>query len=183
MKWKMIKLLLPLLVMAFVVPMIMPGPNGHPVMTWQDWLPSTASVQHWHATLTSMWNRIAGSVEQTTGLDVAPAPTQLYKWKDANGNWHFTDRADMVDSNAARAPLPTAVNTMAPPPVIKHDATTSIWSQGSNPHALPAQTSSQSSFSLPLPATIPADKIPQLIDDAKKLQQISDDRAKQLDDL
>jgi len=170
MKWKMIKLLLPLLVIVFVVPTILPGPNGRPVMTWKDWLPNAASVQHLHGTLLSAWSRVAGGIEKTTGLDVAPEPAHIYKWKDANGNWHFTDRADKADSSATHERLPATVNSMAPPPPsASSEQTTS--------------TPSQHSFPLPLPTTVPVDKIPQLIDDAKNLQKISDDRAKQLDDL
>jgi hypothetical protein len=169
MKWKMIKLLLPLFMLVFVVPMIMPGPNGKPVMSARDWLPNSASIEHVRANLLSWWRRISTSVEQNTGLDVAPEPEQLFKWKDANGTWHFTNRADQASKDAHKQALPTATNTMAPPPVVERDHESS--------------TSTGPSIPLPLPTTIPADKIPQLIDDAKKLQKLSQDRAGQLDNL
>ena len=170
MKWKIFKLMLPLLFMVFVLPMIMPGPKGRPVMTWQDWLPNAASIQRWQSELMSLWNRTATNIEQKTGLDVAPAPAQLYKWKDEHGKWHFTDRADMASKSATREHMPATVNSMAPPPVIpRSDETESA--------------ASSSSLPLPLPTTVPVDKIPQLIDDAKKLQKISDERTSQLDDL
>lgn len=169
MKWKMIKLLLPLVVLVFVVPMIMPGPNGKPVMTVNDWLPGFASIERTRATLLSWWRRFTTGVEQNTGFDVAPEPEQLFKWQDANGTWHFTNRANQAAAGAQKQALPTATNTMAPPPVVErgHDS----------------ESSPTPSMSLPLPATIPVDKIPQLIDDAKKLQKLSQERATQMDDL
>jgi hypothetical protein len=173
MKWKMIKLILPLFMLVFVMPMIMPGPNGKPVMSIHDWLPKPTSIERVRANLLSWWRRATNSVEQTTGLDIAPEPEQLFKWKDANGTWHFTNRAGMASKDAQKQALPTATNTMAPPPVVvrEHD----------NDHETSASPSP--SIPLPLPTTIPVDKIPQLIDDAKKLQKLPQDRAGQLDNL
>jgi hypothetical protein len=171
MKWKMIKLLLPLIMLVFVVPMIMPGPNGKPVMSFKDWLPNSASVERVRTSLLSWWHRISNVVEQNTGLDVAPEPAQFFKWQDANGTWHFTNRADMASKDAQRQALPTATNTMAPPPVVERER-----DHDSEP-------SPKASMPVPLPTTIPVDKIPQLIDDAKKLQKISQERATQIDDL
>jgi hypothetical protein len=170
MKWKMIKLLLPLFMLVFVVPMIMPGPNGKPVMSIKDWLPKSASVERARANLQSLWRRITTSVEQNTGLDVAPEPEQLFKWKDANGSWHFTNRAGMASKDAQKQALPTVTNTMVPPVMDSEDDHES-------------STSTSPSVPLPLPTTIPVDKIPQLIDDAKKLQKLSQDRAQKIEDL
>jgi len=179
MKWKMIKLLLPLIMLVFVVPMIMPGPNGKPVMSINDWLPNSASIERVRTNLQSWWRRTTNTIENTvenkTGVDieVAPEPEQLFKWQDANGIWHFTNRADMAGKGAQKQALPTATNTMAPPSVVARER--------DDDHE--SSTSPSPSVALPLPATIPADKIPQLIDDAKKLQKLSQDRAEKIEDL
>lgn len=169
MKWKMIKLFLPLLMLAFVVPMIMPGPNGKPVMSINDWLPNATSIERVRSGVMSYWNKLTAGIEKNTGLDVAPEPEQIFKWQDANGSWHFTNRANMASKDAQKQALPTATNTMAPPPTVERDHD--------------SDTNTKPSIPLPLPTTIPVDKIPQLIDDAKNLQKLSQDRAKQMDDL
>jgi hypothetical protein len=169
MKWKMIKLFLPLFMLVVVVPMIMPGPNGKPVMTYKDWLPNSASIERVRTSLLSWWRHFTTSVEQNTGLDVAAEPEQFFKWQDANGTWHFTNRADMASKDAQKQALPTATNTMAPPVFVERD-------HESAPPPAP-------SIPVPLPTTIPADKIPQLIDDVKKLQKTSQERATQIDDI
>jgi hypothetical protein len=169
MKWKMFKLLMPLLMLVFVVPMILPGPNGKPAMSPADWLPSASSIERSRATLLSWWRRATTGLKENTGIDVTPEPEQLYKWQDANGTWHFTNRADKAASDAQRQAMPTATNTMAPPPVVERDHESAAAPRPSLP--------------LPLPTTVPVDKIPELIDDAKKLQKLSQDRAREINDI
>lgn len=112
MKWKALKLFLPLLLLGFVVPMIMPGADGKPVMSYQDWLPDEASldslqrkakrgVQVLSEALDSSTEAAGGdSPELFESLgeltDKALSSKQVYKWKDEFGQWHFTDDAGLA---------------------------------------------------------------------------------------
>ncbi len=70
----MIKLLVLVLIGAVVAPLVIKGPDGKPMMAWQDFFSSTPT--------TAYISPSKGSSSLTT----------VYKWKDADGQWHFSDK-------------------------------------------------------------------------------------------
>lgn len=161
MYFKLLRLVLPLLVLVFVLPMIMPGPDGKPVMNWRDWLPDKSTIAP-----------VADVLEDTNGAG-QPATQAFYRWQDEQGRWHFSDSpppdtvlADQANAGLAEQ-LPVVTNRM--------DAL---------PQAEPEQaaTTSTDSGGLPFsPTTVPLQDIPKLIEDAKKVQQLVDKRYQEID--
>lgn len=70
----MIKLLLLALVGVLVAPMFIKGPDGEPIVTLQDVVP-TASSESAYVSPSSSSSKL----------------TTVYKWQDENGQWHFSD--------------------------------------------------------------------------------------------
>jgi hypothetical protein len=70
-------LLLVLVVGGFVVPMLVTGPDGQPIMKPADWLPD--------------FKRSSGSIDGVPTVGRSPATSgKLYKWQDENDRWHFS---------------------------------------------------------------------------------------------
>ena len=69
----MIKLMVLALIGAVVAPMLIKGPDGRPLMSWQDFFSSP-------------------SKPSGTGVSSSSGLTTVYKWQDDEGNWHFSDR-------------------------------------------------------------------------------------------
>lgn len=167
-KGLLIKLAIMLVVFVVVIPMIVPGPNGKPVMSLADWLPDFRAIE---AKISAFIRDTGDSVQKKTGVDVGIERPKMYKWKDQHGNWQFSDNPADVPvhiRNAQKVDLPDVANSMQAPPKID------FGDSGAN---------SKSKGALPLPMTISPAKIPQLIDEAKNLQQTANQRAAQLNDL
>lgn len=77
------KLLILMLLVACVAPLVIPGPDGDPIMTLDDWKPTIpTSVDE------------AGSQLLSTGKRAIPSGQKaVYRWQDENGSWHFSDEA------------------------------------------------------------------------------------------
>lgn len=66
------KIIFVVLVVAFVAPMFIKGPDGEPIMTLSDWVPETPDVS-----------------SMSPGADQSQA---FYRYQDEQGNWQYTDR-------------------------------------------------------------------------------------------
>jgi hypothetical protein len=169
MKFKMVMMVITLLVIGVVMPMLMPGPDGKPMMTWRDWLPDTSKLNAVVGKAQEIVYDANELVSEKAGISVGAERPKLYKWKDEHGNWHFSDQASPTALDQVVEALPQATNSMSPPPVINF---------GEQERA-----ASRNAPNLPLPTTVPLDKIPKLIEDAKNVQKLADDRAKQFSKL
>ncbi|MGK0441618.1 MAG: hypothetical protein ACJA0N_001419 [Pseudohongiellaceae bacterium] len=174
--WKYFRILLPLFVIAFAVPMIMPGPDGKPVMSVKDWVPDQTTFSKIKNKVKDVINQAA---DQTAKLSNSTADSvtaksdhfldrknQLYKWKDKHGRWQFTDRFDQVPEYALAQlqvdKMPKAVNTMVAPPIVEAQA----------------EVNNQQPFG---DGKIGIDKLPQLVDEAKKVKAMMEERNKKLE--
>ncbi|GLQ33566.1 DUF4124 domain-containing protein [Litoribrevibacter albus] len=69
-----IKLMLLAVVGAVVAPMFLKGPDGKPIMDVTDFAPSASSESAY-----------------VSASETSSKLTTVYKWKDENGQWHFSD--------------------------------------------------------------------------------------------
>lgn len=153
MKLKLLRLFLPLFIIVFALPMIIPGPDGEPVMSLDDWLPSADPIKK--------------SVEQLT-----PQSTKtMYKWQDENGQWHFSDKAGDVPEQVIEQNVPEVVNSME-----------ALSSSEKNSEKTSVELKVPDGFQFS-PTTVPLQDIPELIDEAKKARAMLEDRQKQLEEL
>lgn len=128
----------PLLLLGFVVPMIMPGADGKPLMSYQDWLPDKNSVdalqrkakqgaQALYSVLESGAQAVetqspalSSTLEILNGSELSSQ--KVYKWQDEFGQWHFTDDPAVALQRGANSSeveqqiLSYSENTMPAPP-------------------------------------------------------------------
>jgi len=89
----------------------------------------------------------------------------VYRWKDEKGNWHFSDKPN---EKTEKVILDSSKITVLPS--FKKDANKTEITSNKN----------ESSFSIPTPTTIAPDKIKDLIQDANNIQNLIDNREKQI---
>lgn len=123
-KWKVLRLFLPLLVAGVVVPLVMPGPDGRPVMSLSDWLPERAIMEPVEQLLARL--RRVNDSEPATIL----APEVVYKWRDEAGMWHFTDDPKSVPAGVVPQALPAVANEMPAPEMSPRPGVPSAGSPG-----------------------------------------------------
>ncbi len=90
-----------LIIVAVAAPFFIKGPDGRPLMTLDRFKrthdinpPSTKQIKQWgrntRRKAENVYNRMRPELktEEITG----PPTETLYKWKDADGVWHYTDK-------------------------------------------------------------------------------------------
>jgi len=98
--------------------------------------------------------------------------TAVYRWKDANGHWQFSDAAPS-NTNAEQILVDTHLNSdIAPPAPV---ARTPEPSNRSGQAIFIGESNKPS-----IGTTVSPDKIGQLIDDANNVQNLLDNRDQQL---
>lgn len=172
MKFRVTMLLIVLIIMTVVLPMTIPGPDGKPVMTAEDWIPDVNGITNGVGEkIREMLYSASDAVESNTGVNVGMERPQMYKWQDENGNWHYSDRADMTAKNQTTEAMPKIKNSMGAPPDID------FGERGT------ARSGAGGGGSIPLPLSVRPDRIPELINNAKNVQKLADDRATKINQL
>ena len=109
--------------------------------------------------------------EPDKGTESTNSTRQMYyKWQDENGSWHFGDNPpEGVTLH------PVSVDTAAN--VIQSVKINRPEEQQRSTNTAPTTPG------LPVPLTVDPTQVEQMIEDAENVQQLLDDRQKQLDDL
>ncbi len=175
------KLMMFSLVGMVAAPMFIIKPDGKPMMTASDWMPSKSTINKVVSKFDSVVNSATnGEVaisqdSEQLGQDVIPefAPPgsgKIYSWKDAKGVMHFSEQPPPSDIKTARVRNQTTnVNVIKSVKVPKAEDNSAQYGGGG-----------QFKFALPTPTTIPVSQIPKLVNDAKRLQEVADKRGEAL---
>jgi hypothetical protein len=114
-------LLMLVLIFAVLLPMMIKGPNGQPIMALEDWLPDSYTLL---ANLPLSLTEVVqlGSDEpasrtatQADAIKLSANSGQIYKWQDQQGRWHFSSEKPVLDVNAQLEQLPELENVMEAP--------------------------------------------------------------------
>jgi len=84
-----IKLIVVLLI-ALLAPMIIPGPDGKPIMSIDDWIPRDL-ISSIGNQLDSAGGKLSGAVEGAGVAKDAVKGSSIYRWRDAQGVLHYSD--------------------------------------------------------------------------------------------
>ncbi|AWF80407.1 hypothetical protein BTJ40_06055 [Microbulbifer sp. A4B17] len=170
-----------LLLVGVVLPMVLPGPDGKPIMSPSDWLPQKPDISAIRETgeraVQSMRKTTQESVSKieelatSSGLipqeDSARQTSEVFTWKDKDGNWHFSDNVPEGLDSHVRIHRVKPLNTVTAndPIELKTDSVD--------------QGSSTSTNELPTHHT----SLSKLLEDTKAIEQKSLERQKVLDSL
>ena len=156
-----LKMMVFLLVAAFVGLFFIDGPNGQPIMTIDDFIPTVP-------------DSISDLKPETP--DLAPSgPTKVYKWKDENGIWQFSNQEVDSKGNAVEVmELDGDINIMPAIdiPAPSQEQVTKQSRPKSNLSKLPSGLT-----------TVEPEKIAEMMDTINGLQDTIDQRKKDLDSV
>ena len=131
-KWTLIFVV----VFAVVVPMLLKGPDGRPIMSLNDWMPASDNFDQMvdqarsHVGLDDNMQPAQGDALPATTSDeqvlssqqLDKSPTvlssssgKMYKWQDENGKWHFSSQKPMLTTGVSVEDLPDVENVIDTP--------------------------------------------------------------------
>jgi len=165
------KLILLALVALLALPMFMVKPNGERMMSWKDWLPDGKALD----TAADKLRAAANSNPDFSDVPSLKGSSKMYSWKDERGVMHFSEEPPPESIQDAKVrDLPKEVNLMAAVKPRKRDGQSEGAAAGGQ---------GKGGFDLAFPTTVPVKDIPKLVDDAKKLQALADQRTSALEEL
>lgn len=174
------KILCFVLVAGLFLPLFIVGPNGEPIMRITDWLPTEKtldSVQDQTQRVIDGASRIGLGSSTNEGDIKTPSKRtaskkSIYKWQDESGTWHFSNTPPGDNTYPVSVEsIPEIQNSL---PAV--DVSSAAGASGTSKPAA-------GRFRLPSPTTISPGDIPKLFDDAKAIQEKSNNRQKMLNDL
>lgn len=199
-----VKLLLFALVLALAGPFFLKGPDGRPLLSLEslrlpDWRLPTVSTPAEKSTPAAdpqqwiQWSDRPGKTrlnpdvltrEQLAVLDIREQANLYYRWQDANGVWQFSALPN-------RNTLNYVVRTDPSANVLQSLSTEDIdRAFGRQPATTPENSITRNNplangegleNNLPIPTTVPVTEIPKLLEQAKDVQKIMEERVKQMD--
>ncbi|MFK7730690.1 MAG: DUF4124 domain-containing protein [Pseudomonadales bacterium] len=165
------KLILLALVAMLALPMFIVSPNGERLMSWKDWLPDSQALD----TAADNLRAVASSNPDLSDTPSLKGSSKMYSWKDERGVMHFSEEPPPANiQNAKVRDLPKEVNLMA---AVKPRE------DGRQTGSAVANGAQGKGFNLAFPTTVPVKDIPKLVDDAKALQDLADQRTAALKEL
>ncbi len=165
----MIKLCCTLLVIGFAGLFVLKKPDGTPWLSLDDFIPNSTEIISDTTTLLNNAKNLSGMADSATeNSDTPKNSSGIYRWKDKNGQWQFSDTPP-ENQEAESITVTGHLNSDLAEKVVP---TTSVSTETS--------ATSDSGKTL-LPTTISPDKVKKLIEDANNVQQLMDDRQSQID--
>lgn len=201
-----VKLMLFLLVLALAGPFLMKGPDGRPLLTLDDLelpamkLPSLPAISsgddgasgsggqqwiQWSNQDKVMLNPDVLTREQLALLNIKEQPNLYYRWQDGNGVWQFSVLPNRNTTNHVVRTDPSA-NVLQS---LSQEQIDRVFGRGfSNENSITqnnplANGKGLDNGLLPIPTTIPVTEIPKLLEQAKDVQRIAEDRLKQMNKI
>ena len=95
----------------------------------------------------------------------------FYKWQDEEGTWHYSDQPQAGEKNET-VTVNTNTNLIQGLRIDKKKETTAVAKK------MPEKAETPS---IPLPMTVPLDKVSKMLDDANNIQQLMDNRSDQIE--
>ncbi len=167
------KLLLILIILSLAIPFYLKGPDGRQLLSLSD-------IDHDLSTLSSnLKNTVLSSIERIKHIDGSDntesaqeksATTTLYRWLDAQGQWHFSNKP-----NETSEPFKVTPNSSIPVPrQTPPDSEDTVVTAPSD-----LQSNGQNKD---LPSPFSAKQVIQTLEEAKNIQKLMDNRTEQLDE-
>lgn len=150
-------IMLALLAIAFAGPMLIKKPDGTPFME----IPFVEKSSNASGNF---------SVSGTSGSNQS-----FYKWQDDDGTWHYSDTPP--EGKAVKTiTVDTNTNLIQGLKIEKHESNNfASESKGK------ADSVNEESSAIPLPMTMPIEKVTEMLKDAHNIQNVIDNRAKQIE--
>lgn len=178
-----IKFLFFIVILAIAGPFFMKGPDGKPLMSFDKLgIPSFSDL----AKLSSAQKKTAPTNTDAETITHTSGGETFYKWQDQYGIWQFTTTPPPSQPFETVETDPNANVIQS----LSKDTIDTALGRVAEVSDETAKTGESEAEKSPLeelgglsPTTVPITKIPKLLDDAKNVQNIMDQHAKQLEKL
>ena len=205
-----VKFMIFLMILAAAGPFIMKGPDGRPLMTLKDLsLPSFSIDGLIPKEIKSMspsstdnnpdsenwiqWTKTTNlpepdffTAEQLAGLEIQEKNGLFYRWKDENGVWQFSTLPNRNTENWIIRTDPNT-NVMQGLSEEQIDRALGRVAATTNENLItkknPFAKGEEPESTFPVPTTVPMTSIPDLIKQAESVQDIMDQRVKQMEKM
>ena len=155
-----IKLILLVVAAAMAAPFFLKGPDGAPLLSWDRLHAPEVRLPDLGKAADTMREGL-GAAEEARAK-----PVEVFKWHDEEGVWHYSDNNEQgrqaqkltVDPNANLSHFEPAN------------------ASGHKEQTVSARENTDPSPSITFPASIPLEKIPTLIDDARNVDKLQKER-------
>jgi len=190
-----IKLMMFMLVAAVAGPFILKGPNGQPLMSYKDLLPSFSLPKTPFASTPSSSNpsssiewssntlkkQAIAATTDSEGKPISAESNVYYRWKDKNDVWQFTSTPNANADNIKMFidPNTNVMQSLSKDKIDKafgRESTTDTLASTSK-----ASTPATEAPMIPFPSTVPLTEIPKLIEQAQGVQALVDQRKAAID--
>ncbi len=193
------KLMMVTVIVAVITPLWVTGPNGQPLKSIAGLNINsikTAGEKLLPSNTQSKAPTIAASAHPSDGSTLSNASISqgllspsgqgvrsFYKWKDQDGVWQFTTHPPQ-DPQTNYNVITTDPNANVIQSLSKSEISSALgWASKESATEKKPKEEAKTEPSLPFPSTIPADQIPQLIEQAKSAQELMNNRNKALEAL
>lgn len=189
-----VKLMMFLLVLALAGPFIMRGPDGRPLMTLQDLkLPDFSLPTGDSGELTGeareayiAWSKDEGPSKGPKVYVIDPDSQEpllakagvYYRWKDQSGVWQFSNLPNPGTPNIVVETDPDA-NVLQSLSVEKIDEALGRVKEIEPPEGETGEED-EGGLKIPLPTTVPISEVPELMDQARAVQELVNKRTEML---
>jgi hypothetical protein len=167
-----IKVLFAILILGFAGLFVLKKPDGTPIISMNKWIPDistlTSNAQGFMGKIKNF--KVSGTQTSETNEAINPEENtdpKIYRWKDSNGQWQFSDTSP-THKTAEAINVSGNLN--------KDLVATYVAPEESK--EIPNTTDEASSTISPM--TISPKEISKLMDDTNNIQQLMDDRAAKL---
>lgn len=126
--------------LGLALPMFLKGPNGKPIMSLSDWVPTVDQQALDMDKLSNSLEQLTSggaagespfAASQTAGeapakvvAAKAASGSRMYKWQDEKGRWHFSSERPPQHIQAAEEELPEMENLMEAPVKAEENSST-----------------------------------------------------------
>jgi hypothetical protein len=159
---------------------VLKKPDGTPILSANEFLPDINAlvadakklIANAKNSTSSIGNSLANNPEKNTQENTektAQAQPNIYRWRDSDGQWQFSDTPP---ANQAAEAMNVSGN-------LNKDLV-ATYEPPKEPETENAATSNNSSATNLTPMTVSPEKISKLIEDANNIQKLVDDRAEQM---
>lgn len=168
----MIKFFCFILILGLAGLFVLKKPDGSPWLSTDDFIPDTQSI-------TTIVQSITQKVKNTAATDTADtthttsqqaiSASGVYRWKDANGQWQFSDtppEGQQAEAMHVSGNLNSDLSEKYTPPEEEKEET-----------VINTTTNTQEA----IPASLSPEKISTLMKDAQNIQKIMDERTSTID--
>lgn len=202
-----VKLMVFLLILAVAGPFLLQGPDGRPLLSLDDLklpgvsLPTltddttrqdnnsafSGGGQHWiqwSEKQAPTFNPDVLTREQLAQLDIKEQANLYYRWKDSNGVWQFSrlPNRNTLNHVVRTDPHANVLQSLSAEEIDRVFGRVAV-NENKITKDNPMANGKGLEDTLPVPTTVPISEIPKLLEQAKDVQRIAEERVKQMEGM